>query len=506
MVSEVINVPQTSQPSARHFNRLFLTTLVVIAVLLTVAEIVTQFQTRREAERVMVIRMASAQRHHSQRLVSKVLQFNRATTLPAFQDNLADIKKLFAQFETNHLHIEQGTVPGYPVMLQNSDSVKIRFQLLKPYYQGFRESMQRIIQQAEQAKNPATFASGLDLTSLMDNEKPFLDKMDDVVQQYTRETLANVEDTRLLEFIIYLFTLLALVFAGWFILRPAVNKFEGIIVQLVEAETRTATTNRKLLSLNRALKETRQQLFDATRQQYQQQMDEQKLRTSYLVAGQEEERKRLSRELHDGIGQMLTAIKLQVESFERSLNLSPEAKGIKNLMVLKNLISQTIQETRNVSNNLMPTVLSDFGLVPAVKMLADTHDKDSKIDIIFHTNLSNTRLDKSVEIGVYRIAQEAVSNAFRHAEPNQITIDLFEKDNYLHLIVNDDGKGFRIHRSRKEDTKRPSQGIHNMNERAVLINGKFKISSAPDKGTKVQVSIPFKLAHQEYEYTQVDAG
>jgi signal transduction histidine kinase len=111
-----------------------------------------------------------------------------------------------------------------------------------------------------------------------------------------------------------------------------------------------------------------------------------------------------------------------------------------------------------------------------------------------------------VEIGVYRIAQEAVSNALRHAEPNQIIIDLFEKDNYLHLIVNDDGKGFRIHRSRKEDSKRPSQGIHNMNERAALINGKFKISSAPDKGTKVQVSIPFKLAHQEYEYTQVDAG
>ncbi|GAB3900452.1 hypothetical protein GCM10028803_23360 [Larkinella knui] len=478
--------------------------MVFIAVLLTVAEVVTQLQTRREAERVMVFKMASAQRHHSQRLVSKVLQLTRPAERLNFQNNLSEIKKLFAQFETNHLHIEQGTVPGFPVMLHNSDSVRIRFQILKPFYLGFRESIQRIIQLADQAPNPEKFSAEVDLTRLMQNEKPFLDKMDDIVQQYTRETLENVEQTRLIGFVIYLFTLLALVFAGWFILRPAVNKFEGVIVQLVEAETRTATTNRKLLSLNRALKETRQQLFDATRKQYQQQMDEQKLRTSYLVAGQEEERKRLSRELHDGIGQMLTAIKLQVESFEKSL--TNETKGTKNLTVLKNLISQTIQETRNVSNNLMPTVLSDFGLVPAVKMLADTHDKDSKIDIIFHTNLSNTRLDKSVEIGVYRIAQEAVSNALRHAEPHQITIDLFEKDNYLHLIVNDDGKGFRIHRSRKEDSKRPSQGIHNMNERAALINGKFKISSAPDKGTKVQVSIPFKLAHQEYEYTQVDAG
>ncbi|WP_460673183.1 sensor histidine kinase [Larkinella ripae] len=504
-MSEVTNViPQNNQPSARHFNRLFLITLVFIAVLLTGAEIVTQYQTRREAERVMVIRMASAQRHHSQRLVSKVLLLSRPAEHDRFQNHLAEIKTLFSTFEKNQLHIEQGTVPGYPVLLQNSDSVKVRYQTLEPYYFGFRSSMQQIIQQAEQAKSPEEFARNLDLTALMSNESPFLEKMDAVVQQYTQETLTNVEHTRLLEFVIYLFTVLALVFAGWFILRPAVNKFEGIIVQLVEAETRTATTNRKLLSLNRALKETRQQLFDATRQQYQQQMDEQKLRTSYLVAGQEEERKRLSRELHDGIGQMLTAIKLQVESFQKSL--SDKEKEIKSFVVLKNLIAQTIQETRNVSNNLMPTVLSDFGLIPAVKMLADIHDKDSKTDIIFHTNLTNTRLDKSVEIGVYRIAQEAVSNALRHAEPTQITIDLFEKDNYLHLIVNDDGKGFRIHRSRKEDSKRPSQGIHNMHERAALINGKFKISSAPDKGTKVQVSIPFKLAHQEHEYTQIDAG
>ncbi|GAB3258864.1 hypothetical protein GCM10027347_22540 [Larkinella harenae] len=475
-----------------------------IAVLLTAAEIVTQYQTRREAERVMVIRMASAQRPYSQRLVSKAVQLSHPGQHERFKHNLAEIKKLFAQFETNQLNIEQGTVPGYPVMLQNSDSVNFRYRQLKPYFFGFRTSMQRIIQQADQAGSPEAFTTQAVLTDLLANEKPYLDGMEEVIQQYTKETLANVEMTRWLKLIIYIFTVLALVFAGWFILRPAVNKFEAIIVQLVEAETRTATTNRKLLSLNRALKETRQQLFDATRQQYQQQMDEQKLRTSYLVAGQEEERKRLSRELHDGIGQMLTAIKLQVESFEKSLN--GKEKEIKSFVVLKNLIAQTIQETRNVSNNLMPTVLSDFGLIPAVKMLADTHDKNSKTDIIFHTNLKNTRLDKSVEIGVYRIAQEAVSNALRHAEPTQITIDLFEKDNYLHLIVNDDGKGFRIHRSRKEDTKRPSQGIHNMNERAALINGKFKISSAPDKGTKVQVSIPFKLAHQEYEYTQTDAG
>ncbi|WP_229310941.1 sensor histidine kinase [Larkinella soli] len=504
-MSELLNVStETDQPSARHFSRLFIITLVIVALLLTVGEVVTQLITQHQVDRVMVIRVAAMQRHQSQQIVNKALQLSSSANSPRFYSILSELQQIYAVFETNHRYVEQGRIPGQDIVISNSDSVQYRYRQVRPYFDFFRQSTTHLIRKARQAGSARNLHADEELAVLLANERPFLEKMDAVIQQYNRENIYYLNTLQKLEIFIYLFTITVLALIGWFVLRPAVSKFQEVISQLVEAENRTATTNRKLLSLNRTLKETRQQLFDATRQQYQQQMDEQKMRTSYLVAGQEEERKRLSRELHDGIGQMLTAIKLQVESLEKSLN--GPAKEVKNLAVLKTLIAQTIQETRNVSNNLMPTVLSDFGLIPAVKMLADTHDKNSPIEVSFHTNLSNVRLDKSVEIGLYRIAQEAVSNAIRHAEPHQITIDLFEKDDYLHLIVNDDGKGFRIHRSRKEENKRPSQGIHNMHERAALINGKFKISSAPDKGTKVQVSIPFKLAYQEYEYTQTNAG
>jgi len=504
-VSEVSNVPSpTNQPSARKFNRLFITTLAIVAVLLTIGQVITQVRIMRQANQTKVIRVAALQRHQSQQIVKKVLQLSDPAEQLEFNNNLAELKQIFYPFETNHQYVEQGKLPNDEVSIHNSEAINKRYADLHPYFERFRRSTRRLIQKAEQDGDSSINRTNPDVAALLASERPFLEKMNAVIFQYNQETYQNLGTLQQLELYLYIFTLLMLFLIGWVILRPAIRKLEQAINQLVEAENRTATANRKLLSLNKTLKETRQQLFDATRRQYEQQMDEQKLRTSYLVAGQEEERKRLSRDLHDGIGQMLTAIKLQVESLEKSLN--GQAKETKQMGVLKTLIAQTIQETRNVSNNLMPTVLSDFGLIPALKMLTGTHTADSMVDISFHTTLENIRLEKNVEIGLFRITQEAVSNAIRHGKPQHITIDLFEKDSYLHLIINDDGKGFRIHRNKKEDTKRPSQGIHNMHERAALINGKFKISSASDKGTKVQVSIPFKLAHQEYEYTKTDVG
>nr|WP_262923876.1 sensor histidine kinase [Spirosoma liriopis] len=230
------------------------------------------------------------------------------------------------------------------------------------------------------------------------------------------------------------------------------------------------------------------------------------------MAGQEDERKRLSRELHDGLGQMLTAIKLQIEGLEAGLkraaqqgtsDLTAHSKNISNL---KKLVTQTIQETRTISNNLMPTVLSDFGVIPAIKMLAE-NDRSETIDVTFESNLTadDPRLDKNVEIMLYRITQEAISNAVRHAHPSHIHIELIERQNYVHLIVSDDGRGFRPENQRSklshqtQDGRAPSQGLHNMQERAKLLNGKLKINSVPGKGTKVQVSIPYKMQSAHYD-------
>jgi signal transduction histidine kinase len=330
------------------------------------------------------------------------------------------------------------------------------------------------------------------------------------VRQYTTELRQKLIRLQRVELWLHLLTLCTLAAIAYFVFRPAARRLSLTIERLVAAEKRTANVNRKLINANKALKKARQQLFDATNLQLQQQMHEQKTRTAYLMAGQEEERKRLSRELHDGLGQMLTAIKLQVESLETRLNNEGVANS--NLSPLKTLITQTIQETRSISNNLMPSVLSDFGLIPGLRMLVENHnrpgtDPDHPLQVTLQADQwlgdSAHRLDKSVEITLYRVCQEAITNAIRHGKATKINIQLFEKDQYIHLTVTDNGIGFKTQRL---VTEPHGQGVHNIHERVKLLNGIFKLTSTPGKGTKLKVSIPYHSQLISHDYDQTNAG
>lgn len=499
-------LPSGELPPSRRFRLFFVATLAIVVILLTVGQIVTQHWLHKRIITIKIVRIAALQRHQSQAIAKKALLLTRPSNGMQFRRNLAELKELASQFEANHRQVREGSLPDELTFVEYSDSLRERYRQILPYFEALRSASSQFIRKADKASGPATLNANPELSILLANEAPFLAHMDGIIQQHNRETLANLTLLKRLDLYLYVFTLMVLLVIGWWILLPALHRLGETIQRLVEAQNQTSITNRKLLSLNRTLKETRQQLFEATRQQYEQQMDEQKLRTSYLMAGQEEERKRLSRDLHDGLGQMLTAIKLQVESLEMAIQ---SGRDPQNMQTLKTLIAQTIQETRNVSDNLMPTVLSDFGLVPGIRMLADSASRNSLIKVRFETSLPDTRLDKNTEIGLYRITQEALSNAIRHARPQHITIDLFEKDEFLHLLVCDDGVGFRVQRTNKNAPSpngRVSQGIQNMQQRAGLINARFRITSAPDKGTKVHISIPFKPVHQEHEYNEANAG
>ena len=499
-----------------RFTRLYMTLLIILAVLLTVGQGLTQWRLRAVQDELWIIRYTALQRHQSQQIVKQALQLADVSEQATFSENVADMRQVFPVFERYHLQGRQGRADKPKVSIVNSDTIQRLYEGIRPQFDAFRKSAHRLmrLQHFSEVNQPDVQAS---IRLMLANEKPFLEKIDGIVREYTGELRAKLTLLQSIELYLYMFTVAVLVGIGLLIFRPAARKLKQTFAQLIEAESQTTAANKKLLNANRTLKETRQKLFEATKQQYEQQIDEQKLRTSYLIAGQEEERKRLSRELHDGLGQMLTAIKLQIEGLEASLartavseptGTTPHAK---NLKTLKTLVTQTIQETRTISNNLMPSVLSDFGVVPAIKMLAE-QDRSETIDVTFETNLTvdRPRLDKNVEIMLYRVTQEAVSNAVRHAHPSHIHIELNERGNNLQLLVSDDGQGFRARAKKQEtgsvklnsetdsDTPRaakqrpPSQGLQNIQERTKLLNGKFKIQSAPGKGTKIQISIPFK--------------
>ncbi len=506
-----------------RFTQLYLTMLVILAILLTVGQGLTQWRLRAVQDELWIIRYTALQRHQSQQIVKQVLQLADENEQENFSANVAELRQVFPVFERYHLESRQGRADNPKVIIENSDTVQRMYEGIRPEFEAFSRSTKQLmrLQRFDDINKPAVQAS---IKLLLANEKPFLEKIDGIVREYTGELRGKLTLLQTIEFYLYLFTILALIAIGLLIFRPAARKLKQTFAQLVEAESQTTAINKKLLTANKSLKETRQKLFEATRQQYQQEIDEQKLRTSYLIAGQEEERKRLSRDLHDGLGQMLTAIKLQIEGLEASItkaassdqaSATPHAK---NLRTLKSLVTQTIQETRTISNNLMPSVLSDFGVVPAIKLLAE-QDRSETLDVTFETNftLDMPRLNKNVEIMLYRITQEAVSNAVRHANPSHIHIELNGNGNALQLVVTDDGQGFRLPRKKQDngsvqtslplngnkpqgaELRPPSQGLQNIQERTKLLNGKFKIQSTPGKGTKIQVNIPYKThsAHHD---------
>ena len=509
-----------------RFTRLYLTLLITLAILLTLGQLLTQWRLRAVQEELLIIRHAALQRHQSQQLVKQSLQITDAGEQSNFAQNVAELRRLFPVFERYHLQSRAGVIDELGVSVANSDTVQQLYRGISPEFDALRQGGNRMMQlrHFDEVRQPDVQAS---LKIILANEKPFLEKMDGIVREYNSEMRAKLFTLKSTGLYLYVLTILAVVAIGLLIFRPAARKLRQTFAQVVEAESETAAANKKLLSVNKSLNETRQKLFEATKQQYEQQIDEQKLRTSYLIAGQEEERKRLSRELHDGLGQMLTAIKLQLEGLEIRLDrLMPNQPDggmpyTKNLVTLKSLVTQTIQETRTISNNLMPTVLSDFGVVPAIKMLAE-HDRNEAVDVTFETNIPahGPRLDKNIEIMLYRVTQEAVSNAVRHANPSHIHIELKERAKSLHLVVSDDGQGFRVsskipgHEMPEPDQESsginstvqrpPSQGLHNIQERTKLVNGKLKLSSTPGKGTTLSIKIPYHTSQFATKLAQHD--
>ena len=207
------------------------------------------------------------------------------------------------------------------------------------------------------------------------------------------------------------------------------------------------------------------------------------------VNAQEEERRRIAREIHDSLGQMLTAIKFNVEILEDAAALQDEDDR-KRLVDIKALLDNAMAEAREISYNLMPSVLVDFGLVPALQFLGEQFSKVDELNVQVHTNGVEGRLDPSIEVGLYRIAQEALTNTAKHAGAREVNVQLIGDAKSIRLIIEDDGKGFHVSRSRQGSDQRHGMGLVSMRERAASFNGLFVLDSHPGRGTEIIVELP----------------
>ena len=201
--------------------------------------------------------------------------------------------------------------------------------------------------------------------------------------------------------------------------------------------------------------------------------------------GQEMERKRIAMEIHDGIGQMLIAIK------QRVLNLDFEGieKGDlgEKIAEIDKILSMTIEEARRTSNNLAPIVLKKMGIEDAIEMLCNQTTKISNIKILFDHKGPKIRAGENILLAVYRILQEALNNIVKHSRASQAKVQFFQDKKNISLIIADNGKGFDIN----GNLRKGSNGLSNMRERAHLVNGDFYIETKANSGTYIKVDIPF---------------
>jgi signal transduction histidine kinase len=203
-----------------------------------------------------------------------------------------------------------------------------------------------------------------------------------------------------------------------------------------------------------------------------------------MQATREDERLRISRELHDDLGQLLTSAKIYLGFIGEELNIQDEGLK-KNFESVVNTLDQSIASIRNIAFELRPIVLKDIGLFEAIQAHCKRIEKETAIPVEVIVNIEYLHIEKDAALHLFRIFQESVNNVIKHANASKITVTIDKEDNQLILQVVDNGQGFDINM-----VKNNSLGLKTMKERAHLINGQYFIQSNPGKGTAVKVSVP----------------
>lgn len=217
---------------------------------------------------------------------------------------------------------------------------------------------------------------------------------------------------------------------------------------------------------------------------------EHKLRNAAMLKSMEEERARISRDIHDGIGQMLTGLKINIENLTDEKTLSDI--GQRTLLKINTLLKDIIGEARRMSNEITPRALGDLGIGPVIAHLLETSVKPYFQKVTFKTNMKSIRVDPQKEIAIFRIIQECMNNCIKHSSATEITVSLQYKDASVILMVIDNGIGFdyQYFINHTDIRNIGKSGINNIIERTNLLYGACKFESPKNKGSKVTIKIP----------------
>lgn len=445
----------------------YLFAFLAIAVAILVSQVLVQMYLNKQLHDSRAINVAGRQRMLSQKISKDALRICNASDTEKQQKFATSLKASIELWKQSYV----GLVEGDSILQLDGEIsllCKQMFDSIHPYYNNIVEASYGLITKVERGETSIPILCK-DLLVIMANEGRFLDGMDEIVFLMDKEARERVMRLKSLEYLLLLITIGILVFEILFIFRPIALYIRQIVANLVKSEK-----DEKVRGAANLKKKG----------------EEQKLRSTLIFEGQERERRRLSRDLHDGIGQLLTGLKFQLEA----IDVSKADVTKQTVHELKILTANIIKEIRRTSFNLRPSVLSDYGIASAIKNMVQELNKYTETDITF-SNLTGfeSRLHKKVEAQLYRLTQEAVNNALKHAQAGNIQIRLWHKSYFIAISVMDDGVGFNHEEVIQDDMKtRSGHGLLNMQERANFIDAELNIKSSFGKGTEVSIHLPLE--------------
>lgn len=222
--------------------------------------------------------------------------------------------------------------------------------------------------------------------------------------------------------------------------------------------------------------------------------------TGMRVQLQEESLRSLSRELHDGVGQVLTAIKMDLAMIERAVDVERTSEGGRSPMrerihEVREQVTGLVQEIRNMSQLLRPSMLDDFGLVPTLQWLTERFSARTNVVVALRTPESEPRLPNPIEVLLYRVTQEALTNVMKHARAHHVEIELRVSSSEVALQIADDGVGFDVERFRRTPAL-GGVGLLGMRERVAHFSGRLDIRSRPSGGVQITLTLPLETASE----------
>ncbi|SNR60044.1 PAS domain S-box-containing protein [Maribacter sedimenticola] len=588
-----------------RIRKWYLLAFAAIALTIIIAQILIQLHLKAQSGDSEVINVAGRQRAFSQKLVKEVLLLNRATNIDDKQMLLAEIDKTLTVWKTSHSGLHLGD-KSFNLPYEDDEKVQELFSKLDPHHTKMVKALQEILDRYDlHGDNTQLFKSNVEI--LLNNERTFLNLMDQIVNEYDYRSNEQLQKLKQKEYWLLAFSLLILLLEIYFIFRPLSIQIKKTIGHLVGSQEESKNQLAKIQSLydekERSLKELQELNFvidnaalfasirkdgsvvfiskkflallghtrstlnkpfseiltidegqqaylkevlkvnrkniirkeelqvrtvngstvwldmsivpmhhssleqdililcsditerkenqlkvaELTKQNFEERIQQKKAQASQIVEGQEEERKRIAKDIHDGIGQMLTALKFNIES----IDLENKEKTGEKIAYLKALTSDLIKGVRTATFNLTPPELSDHGIFPALhKMTAELSKLTGKNILFKNKTDSNIRFDSLAETNIYRVTQEAVNNAIKYADANYILVTLNYTHPVLSVVIDDDGNGFddSILGQLPKNNSEGGMGLFFMKERIDYINGRLFINSEPGKGTRVTIN------------------